>query len=148
MPNTVDSITTSAIIISGLQTVVSRKANLTESPVRYHRNHQRRNSSQHRGRNGTHDGPLRAYDEKVREQARRDIHLAVEKIAESADAKATVSITRNYETSVNDEKLTAQMAPVLKRAADGKVTTVPLVGASEDFSCYARATPGLFVSSA
>ena len=31
--NTVDPITTSALVISGLQTVVSRKANLTESPV-------------------------------------------------------------------------------------------------------------------
>ena len=37
------------------------------------------------------------------------------------------------------------MAPVLKRAADGNVTTIPMLGASEDFSCYARATPGLFV---
>ena len=37
------------------------------------------------------------------------------------------------------------MAPVLKRAADGKVTTIPMLGASEDFSSYARATPGLFV---
>ena len=31
--NTVDPITTSALVISGLQTVVSRKANLTDSPV-------------------------------------------------------------------------------------------------------------------
>ena len=46
---------------------------------------------------------------------------------------------------MNDERLTAQMTPVLKRVADGKVTTMPLIGASEDFSFYAQATPGLFV---
>jgi metal-dependent amidase/aminoacylase/carboxypeptidase family protein len=37
------------------------------------------------------------------------------------------------------------MRPVLKRAADGLVNQAPLVGASEDFSFFAEATPGLFV---
>jgi metal-dependent amidase/aminoacylase/carboxypeptidase family protein len=37
------------------------------------------------------------------------------------------------------------MAPVLKRAADGKVARAPLAGASEDFSFYAKEVPGLFV---
>ena len=51
--NTVDPITTSALVISGLQTVVSRKANLTESPAgRHHRDHQRRDRAQHRARDG------------------------------------------------------------------------------------------------
>jgi len=144
--NTVDSITTSATIISGLQTVVSRKANLTESPLVVTIGTINGGTAPNIVAETVYmTGTVRAYDEKVREQTRRDIRLAVEKIAESAGAKATVSITKNYDTSINDEKLTAQMAPVLKRAADGKVTTVPLVGASEDFSCYARATPGLFV---
>ena len=66
-------------------------------------------------------GTIRTYDEKVREQAHRDIRLAAEKIAESAGAKAKVRITPMYDTTVNDEALTARMAPVLKRAADGKV---------------------------
>jgi amidohydrolase len=59
-------------------------------------------------------GTIRTYDEKVREQAHSDIRLAVEKIAESAGAKARATITRMYDTTVNDEALTERMAPALK----------------------------------
>ncbi len=144
--NTVDPITTSALVISGLQTVVSRKAKLTESPLVV---------TVGTINGGTvpnvvpesvrMTGTIRAYDEKVREQAHRDIRLAVEGIAESAGAKAKVSITNIYATAVNDEALTERMAPLLKRAADGKVAKAPLAGASEDFSFYAKQVPGLFV---
>ena len=50
-----------------------------------------------------------------------------------------------YDTTVNDEALTARMAPVLKRAADGQVAQAPLAGASEDFSFFAKEVPGLYV---
>jgi amidohydrolase len=50
-----------------------------------------------------------------------------------------------YATLVNDPALAAEMAPALKRAADGKVVECPLAGASEDFSFYAQAVPGLYV---
>ena len=144
--DTVDPITTSALVISGLQTVVSRKARLTESPLVV-------TLGTINGGTGPNivpekvemTGTIRTYDEKVREQAHRDIRLAAEKIAESAGAKAKVSITKMYDTTVNDEALTERMAPVLKRAADGKVARAPLVGASEDFSFFAKEVPGLYV---
>lgn len=144
--NTVDPITTSALVISGLQTVVSRKANLTESPVVV-------TIGTINGGTGPNivpetvqmTGTIRAYDEKVRKQAHHDIRLAAEKIAESAGAKAEVTITKMYDTTVNDESLTVRMAPVLKRAADGRVAQAPLVGASEDFSFFAKEVPGLYV---
>jgi amidohydrolase len=144
--NTVDPITTSALVISGLQTVVSRKANLTESPVVV-------TVGTINGGTGPNivpetvqmTGTIRTYDEKVREQAHRDIRLAVERIAESAGAKAEVSITKMYDATLNDEALTAQMAPVLERAADGLVAKAPLAGASEDFSFFAKEVPGLYV---
>ena len=144
--NTVDPITTSALVISGLQTVVSRKANLTESPVVI-------TIGTINGGTGpnivpetvTMTGTVRTYDEEVRAQAHRDIRLAAEKIAESAGAKAKVTISRMYDTTVNDEALTARMAPVLKRAADGQVAQAPLVGASEDFSFFAKGVHGLYV---
>jgi amidohydrolase len=50
-----------------------------------------------------------------------------------------------YHTTLNDEALTARMAPVLKRAADGQVAPAPLHGASEDFSFFAKEVPGLYV---
>ena len=71
--------------------------------------------------------------------------LTAEKIAESSGAKADVVITPMYATLVNDPALAAEMAPALKRAADGNVVQCPLAGASEDFSFYAQAVPGLYV---
>lgn len=144
--NTVDPITTSALVVSGLQTVVSRKANLTESPLVV-------TVGTINGGTGpnivpesvTMTGTIRAYDERVRAQAHKDIKLAVEKIAESGGAKAKVTISPMYAVTVNDEALTERMAPVLKRAAGGKVAKAPLAGASEDFSFYAKEVPGLYV---
>jgi amidohydrolase len=144
--DTVDPITTSALVISGLQTVVSRKANLTQSPLVVTIGTINGGTAPNVVPETVRmTGTIRTYDQKVREQAQLDIRLAVEKIAESAGAKAKVSITKNYDTTVNDEALTERMAPVLKRAADGKVAKAPLVGASEDFSFFAKEVPGLYV---
>jgi amidohydrolase len=144
--NTVDPITTSALVISGLQTVVSRKANLTESPVVV-------TIGTINGRTGPNivpetvemSGTIRTYDEKARKQAHHDIRLVAEKIAESAGATAKVTITKMYDTTVNNEALTAEMEPVLKRAADGQVAKASLQGAAEDFSFFAEQVPGLYV---
>jgi amidohydrolase len=144
--NTIDPITTAALVISGLQTVVSRKANLTESPVVV------TIGTMNGGTRAnivpdkvTMTGTIRTYDEKVRSQVLQDVQLTAQKIAESAGATAEVRITAMYATTVNDPVLAAQMAPTLKRAAEGQVTQSPLAGASEDFSFYAQAVPGLYV---
>jgi amidohydrolase len=144
--NTIDPITTSALLISGLQTVVSRKANLTESPavvtIGTINGGTRANIVPDKV---TMTGTIRTYDEKVRSQVGQDVKLTAEKIAQSAGAAAEVVITPMYATTVNNPALAAQMAPALKRAADGKVTGSLLAGASEDFSFYAQAVPGLYV---
>ena len=143
---TVDPIVTSALIVSGLQTVVSRKADLTASPAvvtvgtisggtRYNIVPEKVQMT----------GTIRTYDQRVREQVSRDVTTTAEKIAESAGAKAEVVITPSYDPTINDPALTAQMLPALERAADGRVRQAPLLGASEDFSVYAKAVPGLFV---
>jgi metal-dependent amidase/aminoacylase/carboxypeptidase family protein len=90
-------------------------------------------------------GTIRTYDEKVREQVERDVKLTAEKIAESAGARAEVAITKMYPPTINNEGLTEQMAPILRRAADGQVAEAPLAGASEDCSFFAQAAPGLYV---
>jgi amidohydrolase len=142
----VDPVTTSALAISGLQTVVSRKANLTASPVvvtigTIHGGSAPNIVPQSVEMTGT----IRSYDEKVREEVHKEIHLTVENIAESAGAKAQVTITRGYGATVNDEALTTRMVPVLERAADGQLGRTPLLGASEDFSFFAKEVPGLYV---
>ena len=144
--NTIDPITTSALIISGLQTVVSRKANLTLSPAVV------TIGTIHGGEAGNvipesvhMAGTIRTYDDRVRKVVHQDSRITAEKIAESAGAKADVAIVKIYDTTVNDEGLAGRFRLVLERAADGRVSRAQLVGASEDFSFFAEATPGLFI---
>lgn len=144
--NTIDPIVASAQVINGVQTVVSRKANLTRSPAVV-------TIGTINGGSGPNIVPemvemsdtIRTYDEDVRQKVREDLKLSAEKIAESAGASAEVSIEPMYSTTINDAELTERMAPVLERAADGKVATAELPGAAEDFSFFAQQAPGLYV---
>jgi amidohydrolase len=144
--NTTDPITTSALVITGLQTVVSRKADLTASPAVITIGTINGGSRANIVPDTVQmTGTIRTFDEAVRAQVHRDIKLTAEKIAESAGAKAEVSIVKNYDPTVNDEKLTSQMAPALERAAGAPLKKAQLGGASEDFSVFAKAVPGLYV---
>jgi amidohydrolase len=144
--NTIDPITTSAQIVNGLQTIVSRRVDLTASPAVV---------TVGTINGGTRanivpetvemTGTIRTYDEAIRTQVHDDITTVAGKIAESAGAKAEVSISHGYDTTVNNEELTERMLPVLERAADGQVRKTLPKGASEDFSVYAQEVPGLFV---
>jgi amidohydrolase len=143
--NAIDAITTSALAITGLQTVVSRQADLTASPavvtIGTIRGGTRGNIV---AESVQMSGTIRTYEQRVRDKVHRDLRRTVEKIAESAGATASETITKMYDVTVNNEALTDRMAPVLKRAADGKVAEAPLAGASEDFSYFAEAAPGLY----
>jgi amidohydrolase len=144
--NTIDPIVSSALVISGLQTVVSRRANLTESPaivtIGTINGGSRANIVPEKVEM---TGTVRTYSEAVRAKLRADVKRTAEKIAESGGAKADVRITPMYATTVNDAALAEAMAPALKRAADGNVAQAPLAGASEDFSFYAQVVPGLYL---
>lgn len=143
--NTVDPVVTAAQVIMGLQTVVSRRTNLAQSPAVV-------TVGQIQGGSAPNivpeqvqmAGTIRTYDEDVRAQVGRDVRSTAEHIARSAGAEAEVSVVPAYGTTVNDEALVKAMAPVLGRAASGKVATSPLVGASEDFSFFAQQVPGLY----
>ncbi|WP_409282263.1 amidohydrolase [Pseudomonas putida] len=143
--NTIDPVVTSAQVITGLQTVVSRRTNLTQSPAVVTVGMINGGSAPNIVPE-TVDmaGTIRTYDPAVRAQVAADVKQTSEKIAESAGAKAKVSIVPAYDMTMNNEQLTQQMAPVLERAAHGKVATTPLVGASEDFSFFAGKVPGLY----
>ena len=144
--NTIDPIVASAQVINGVQTVVSRKANLTRSPAVV-------TIGTINGGSGPNivpetvemSGTIRTYDEGVRQKVRDDLTLSAEKIAESAGARAEVSIEPMYSTTINNAELTERMAPVLERAADGNIATAELPGAAEDFSFFAQQAPGLYV---
>ena len=143
--NTVDPVVTSAQVINGLQTVVSRRTNLTQSPAVITVGMINGGSAPNIVPESVDmAGTIRTYDPAVRAQVAHDVKLTSEKIAESAGATAKVSIVPAYDMTMNNEQLTEQMAPVLKRAAHGKIATAPLVGASEDFSFFAGKVPGLY----
>ncbi|MFO1417295.1 MAG: amidohydrolase [Methylotetracoccus sp.] len=142
----VDPITIAAQAILGLQTVVSRQADLTASPavisIGTIEGGTRLNIIP--GEVGM-TGTVRAFDPAVRQTLHEGIRRSTSHIAESGGASAEVSILEKYHSTVNDGALLARMEPTLRWAADGHIAEAPLVMASEDFSFYAREVPGLFV---
>jgi amidohydrolase len=141
----IDPVTTSAQIVLGLQTVVSRRADLMRSPTVV-------SVSTINGGSRFNivpdfvemTGTIRTYDALVRKGVHADIKQIAETIAASANAKAEVDIIELYDPLVNPEQMTARMAPVLARASDGNIAVVPQSGAAEDFSFFLKEVPGLF----
>ncbi len=142
----VDPIVTSAQIINGLQTIVSRQVNITKAPaivtigkitggVRH---------------NIIPDevelwGTIRTFDPGMRDQIHAKIKLIAENIAISAGAVATVEIDTGYPVTFNDGELYDQMMPTLvKVSGERAVFTPPLVTGAEDFSFFANEIPGVY----
>ncbi|RJG21405.1 amidohydrolase [Massilia cavernae] len=144
--NTIDPIVTSALVINGLQTVVSRQANLSQSPVVVTIGTINGGTAPNIVPETVYmTGTIRSYDEQVRAKVAADIKTSAVNIAQSTGAQAKVSIDPKYGVTVNQKALADRMQPVLERAADGRVAVAPLVGASEDFSYFAQQVPGLYL---
>ena len=141
----IDPVTTAAQIVLGLQTVVSRRTDLMKSPtvvsVTMINGGSRFNIVPDSVDLG---GTIRTYDASIRAAVHRDIRQITENIAASANAKAEVEIIELYDPLVNNEQMTARMAPVLERAADGDAGLNERSGASEDVSFFLNEVPGLY----
>src|SRR5215471_17794029 len=141
----VDPVTTSTQIVLGLQTIVSRRTDLMKSPAVV---------SVSTINGGTRwniiadsvemTGTIRTYVRGVRAGIHRDIRQIAESIAASANAKAEVDIIELYDPTVNNERVTARMVPVLERAADGDAILNERSGAAEDVSVMLAEVPGLY----
>ncbi len=142
----VDPIVTSAQIINGLQTIVSRQLNITKVPaivtigkisggIRH---------------NIIPDnvelwGTIRTFDPDMRTQVHEKIKLISENIAASAGATATVEIDTGYPVTANDGALYDLMLPTLvKVSGEREVITPQLKTIAEDFSFFANEVPGLY----
>lgn len=144
--STLDPVPTAATIISALQTVVSRKADLTASPAVISIGTIQGGTSQNIISESVEmTGTIRAYDEKLQKQLHENITRMATGIAAGSGQTAKVTITPNYPVTINDDKLAAEMMPVLLRVTNNNVNEALLQGASEDFSFYAKEVPGLFV---
>jgi amidohydrolase len=142
----VDPIVTSAQIILGLQTVISRQTNLTTAPAVV-------TIGQINGgirSNIIPDsvvmvGTVRTLDLEMQKKIEERIRRTVEGIAGSAGATAEVFLSPPGAITYNDPGLTQEMVPTLERVAGpGMAGEVPPITGAEDFSYYQQEVPGLF----
>lgn len=145
--NGVDPIVVAAQVVNGLQTIVSRQIDISDSPavisvgaikggVRY---------------NIIPDtvemiGTVRTFDEAVRKDIIQRMDRTAKNIAEASGATATLTVAEDRNPPViNDPELTRRSLPSLERAA-GKdnVHSISLQTTGEDFSYYGQQVPALF----
>jgi amidohydrolase len=142
----VDPIVVGSQIVLGLQTIVSRRMNITEEPSVV------TIGSFNAGNRGNiipdeakMEGTIRAFDDGHREQLHECVHQVSTLIAESGGAKAHVHISRGYPVTSNHEGLTNWSVPVLQRVAgEAAVGICPKTCGAEDFSYFQREVPGFF----
>jgi amidohydrolase len=142
----VDPIVVGAQVVLGLQTIVSRKMNLTEEPsVVTVGSFQSGNRSNIIPDEAKMEGTIRSFDEKHRAEIHQFVEKITTMIAESGGAKAHVHIAKGYPVTVNDEQLTNWAVPVLKRiATEATVGVCPKTCGAEDFAYYQQQVPGVF----
>ena len=142
----VDPIVVGSQVVLGLQTIVSRKMNLTEEPsVVTVGSFQAGNRSNIIPDEAKMEGTIRTFDEKHREEIHQFVEKITTLIAESGGAKAHVHIAKGYPVTVNHEALTNWAVPVLKRiATEATVSVCPKTCGAEDFAYYQQEVPGVF----
>ena len=143
----VDPVVTAALMVVGLQTIVSRQVDLTQDAavvtVGTIRGGVRSNVIP---AEAELSGTIRALDPKTRAQLLAALRRTVTGIAESAGATAEVRIEPYSPVTFNDLALTARMLPTLLAVAGGAahVTEVKAATGSEDFSFYQEKVPGMY----
>ncbi len=142
----VDPILISAKIIDGLQTIISREANLTNeaavitvgkitSGVRFNIIPE----------SAEMIGTIRTLDYDMQKQINRRMEEMVPTIAKAYGGDATIVITTSTDITYNDPALVENMLPSLRRVAgDANVQTQKAITGAEDFSYFQREVPGFF----
>ncbi|WP_150451316.1 amidohydrolase [Arenibacter lacus] len=142
----VDPILISAKIIDGLQTIISREAQLTNeaavitvgkinSGVRFNIIPETAEMI----------GTIRTLDYDMKDLINRRMKEMVPTIAKAYGGEATIEIKEATEITYNDPDLVTRMLPTLKRVAgENNVQTQKAVTGAEDFSYYQKEVPGFF----
>ena len=142
----VDPIVTSAQVVLGLQTIISRQMDIAHEPavltVGAIKGGVRENiipdSVEMRG-------TIRTFNESMRDEIHERVRDTAESISRASRATCEVCINKNYAVTVNDAELTAATVPTLERVAGAsRVIVVPKITGSEDFSFYQHVVPGFF----
>lgn len=142
----VDPIVVSSQIVLGLQTIVSRKIDITEEPaivsVGVFHGGVRHNIIPDEVKL---EGTIRTFSERHREEIHGHVKRISEMIAAAGGASARVHIHRWYDVTVNDPALTEWSAPTLARiAGEANVGVIGKQCGAEDFSFYQKEVPGFF----
>jgi amidohydrolase len=145
--NGIDPIVTSAQIIMGLQTIVSRQMELTKEPVVI---------SVGKIEGGVRSniipesvkmvGTIRTLDTAMQRIVLERVERTATNIAESMGATVDIHFEDAYPVVNNDLELTRKMLPTLYESAGGEGNVIlmkPTTG-GEDFAFYAREIPGMF----
>jgi len=142
----VDPILISAKIIDGLQTIISREAELTNeaavitvgkitSGVRFNIIPE----------SAEMIGTIRTLDYDMQKLINRRMKEMVPAIAKAYGGDATIEITNSTEITYNDPKLVLQMVPTMERVAGkNNVQTQKAVTGAEDFSYFQKVIPGFY----
>jgi amidohydrolase len=142
----IDPIVIGSQVVLGLQTIVSRRMDITKEPsvvtVGVFQGGVRQNIIPD---DVKLEGTIRTFDEAQRLEVQEHVKRITEMIAEAGGAKAKVFIDKGYDVTINHPGLTQWSVPVLTRVAgEGNVGVVDKICGSEDFSCYQQAVPGFF----
>jgi amidohydrolase len=142
----VDPIVVTSQIVLGLQTIVSRRMNITHEPsvvtVGVFHGGVRHNIIPDEVKL---EGTIRTFDEEQRDEIHGHVTRISEMIAAAGGASAKVHIHRWYDVTVNHPGLTEWSLPTLGRmAGESQVKVVDKVCGAEDFSFYQKEVPGFF----
>jgi amidohydrolase len=142
----IDPISTASQIIQGLQMIVSRQSELTKAPVVITvgkiNGGVRENIIPEEM---TMAGTIRTLDDQMQKDVHERIKITAQKIAESMNASAEVSIETKTLVTYNTPELVNQMLPTLEKAAGKEnVYATEWTTGAEDFSYYRLKAPAFF----
>jgi amidohydrolase len=142
----VDPILTAASIIQGLQTIISREAELTkEGAVITVGMINAGIRSNIIPENAKLIGTIRTLDYDMQKFINKRMKEMVPAIAKVHRAEATIEISKGLPITYNHLKLTEKMLPTLQRIAGAeKVLNMSAITGAEDFSFYQQQVPGMF----
>jgi len=142
----VDPILISAKIIDGLQTIISREANLTnEAAVITVGKIKSGVRSNIIPESAEMIGTIRTLDYDMKDHINKRMKEMVADIAKAYGGEATCEIKDATDITYNESDLVRQMLPTLKRVAgDKNVIAQKAITGAEDFSYFQREVPGFF----
>lgn len=142
----IDPIYISALIVNGLQGIVSRQSELTKAPVVITVG--KINAGVRSNiipEEAVLEGTIRTLDPAMQRETHERMKKVAGTIAEAYGATATVDIDTKTLVTYNNPALTEMMVPALEKAAGkGNVRAKEWTTGAEDFSFFSDKVPGLF----